>query len=181
MNQIVADRYAQALFELATAPEAAVSVDKVDHDLTLVTQTVVENTELRKLLEHPLVKREDKKAVVRTLFGSHVAPITLNFLQLLFDRNRGGALELIQSRFHDLAAKLARRLTVQLTTAVPIAPELVQQFREQIEAAWQRQIELEAQVDPELLGGAVMHVEDQFIDGSLRGRLDGLRQAMMQA
>ncbi|MBU6427467.1 MAG: ATP synthase F1 subunit delta [Cyanobacteria bacterium REEB65] len=179
MSQIVADRYAEALFAIATQTESL--VDKIDHDLTLVTQTVVENPGLRELLEHPLVRREDKKQIVRDLFGPHVAPTTLNFLQLLFDRGRGSALEMIQSRFHHLASKLARRLTVQLTTAVPIAAEQLQQFREQLEEAWKRQIELEAQVDAELLGGAVMRVEDQVIDGSLRGRLDALQRAMVQS
>lgn len=178
MNQIVADRYAKALFELASEQNR---VDKIDHDLTLVTQTVAENPELRLILDHPLVDREDKKATLRTLFGPHVAPISLDFLQLLVDRNRGTALELIQSRFHHLAAKLARSLTVKLTTAVPIAPEELQRFRELLERSWEQKIELEAQVDGDLLGGALMRVDDQVVDGSVRGRLDALKHALSQA
>lgn len=197
MNQIVADRYAEALFELAASGQRAGMaeaetgnvagsaapgslVDKVDHDLTLVTQTLAETPDLRRLLLHPLVRRGDKRTVIVSLFGPHVAPVTLNFLQLLFDRGRGPVLELIQSRFHHLAARLARKLGVRLTTAVAIAPEQLAQFEAVLARAWQRHVQIEARVDGDLLGGAIMRVEDQVVDGSVRGRLDALKHAMSQ-
>ncbi len=198
MNQIVADRYAEALFQLAVAGQSAGTpeseagrnadsttaqgalVDKVDHDLTLVTQTLAETPDLRRLLLHPLVRRGDKRTVIVSLFGPHVAPVTLNFLQLLFDRGRGPVLEMVQSRFHHLAAKRARKLNVKLTTAVAIGPEQLAQFEAILAHAWQRHVEVEAQVDGDLLGGAVLRVEDEVVDGSVRGRLDALKHAMSQ-
>ncbi|MBM3266483.1 MAG: ATP synthase F1 subunit delta [Candidatus Sericytochromatia bacterium] len=178
MSQIVADRYAEALFQLATELDL---VDRLDQELTVIAQTLAENAELRLLVEHPLVARADKKSVAVKLFERHVHELTLNFLQLLFDKGRGGALELIQSRYHHLASRLQKRLVVQVTTAVPIPNEDVEKFRERLEKAWDRLVEIEPHIDPAVLGGARMKVEDQVVDGSLKGALDKLRQDMMRS
>ncbi len=176
MSQIVAGRYAVALFDLAKENNL---VDQMDQELTLITQTVAENGDLRLLLAHPLVAREDKKAMAVKIFASHVHPLTLNFLQLLFDKGRGQIIELIQAQFHHLASRLAKRLTVQLTTAVPVAPEDIERFRGRLEREWDRKLEVEHQVDDTLLGGVRLKVEDQVIDGSVRGALDRLRDEMI--
>lgn len=178
MSQIVADRYAEALFEIAKETGL---VDRMDQELTLMTQTVAENADLRVLFAHPLVSREDKKSVAVKIFGPHIHPITLNFVQLLFDKNRGNIIELIQARFHHLASRMAKRLIVQLTTAVPVPPEDIERFRELLEREWDRKLEVEHQVDGNILGGARMKVEDQVIDGSIRGALDRLRDDMMHS
>ncbi len=178
MSQLVADRYAEALFQLAT--ENGI-VDRLDQELTLITQTLTENADLRLLIEHPLVARDDKKVVAVSIFKAHVHELTLNFLQLLFDKGRGGALELIQVRFHHLASRLQKRLVVQVTTAVPIPNEDVEHFRERLEREWDRLIEIEPHIDPDVLGGARMKVEDQVIDGTLKGALDKLRQDLLRS
>ncbi len=197
MSQIVADRYAQALFALALSGQAASAqipgsaaaagpaggealVDRVDHDLALVTRTIAETPDLRRLLLHPLVPKSDKKNIIATLFGPHVTPLVLNFLQLLFDRGRGAVLDLVQKRFHHLAAKLARRLSVRLITAIAISPSELEGFRERLERSLQLHVELETEVDQDIVGGAIMRVEDQVVDGSFRGRLEALKQAMSQ-
>lgn len=178
MSQIVADRYAEALFELAKENDL---VDRMDQELTLMTQTIAENSDLRVLFAHPLVAREDKKSLAVKIFGPHLNQLTLNFVQLLFDKNRGHIIELIQARFHHLASRMAKRLTVQLTTAVPIAPEEIEHFRSRLEQEWDRKLEIEHQVDAGILGGARMKVEDQVIDGSIRGALDRLRDDMIHS
>lgn len=178
MSQIVADRYAEALFDLA---KEGGLVDQVDQELTLITQTLAENGDLRRLFEHPLVSREDKKSIAVEIFGPRLQRLTLDFIRLLFDKNRGHLIELIQARFHHLASRMARRLTVQLTTAVPVAPDEIEHFREVLEREWDRKIEIEHLVDGDILGGARMKVEDQVIDGSIRGALDRLRDEMLHS
>jgi len=178
VSQIVADRYAEALFDLA---KEAGLVDQLDQELALMTQTVAENAELRLLFEHPLVAREDKKTIAVKIFGPHIHPLTLNFLQLLFDKSRGNILELIQARFHHLASLLARRMVVQVTTAVPVSPEDIDRFRERLERDWDRKLDIEHRVDPDILGGARMRVEDQVFDGSIRGALETLRHNMLHS
>jgi F-type H+-transporting ATPase subunit delta len=178
LSQIVADRYAEALFDLAV--EGGL-VEKVDTELTLITQTLAENQELRGLLFHPLVAREDKKAVALKIFSAYLQPVMLNFLQLLFDKNRGNIIDLIQSRFHHLASKLQKRLVLQVTTASVVPPEDIEHFRERLEREWSMRLDIEQQVDPDVLGGARLKVEDQVIDGTLRGALDKLRREMLNS
>lgn len=177
MSQIVADRYAQALFEIAQEHEM---VERIDSDLTLITQTMAESFDLRRLALHPLVSIQDKKSAAREIFGPHLHPTSLNFLQLLFDRNRGSCVALIQARFHHLASQLAKRITVHMVTAVQASPDTLERMRERLEREWERKIKIEASTDPDLVGGVLMRVEDQVYDGSIRGRLIAMRRQLAQ-
>ncbi|MEB3205688.1 MAG: ATP synthase F1 subunit delta [Candidatus Sericytochromatia bacterium] len=177
MSQVIANRYAEALFRLAKAKDL---LDAVDKDLGLATQAVAESQSLRQLLEHPLVAKADKTEMVRRIFTGKVDGITLNFLQLLQDRGRGTLLEAIQARFHQLVAQSARRTTAHLRVARHPGEEAVSRLRARLETSWQKQVELDIVVDEQLVAGARLRVDDEVLDGSLRARLDTLKQQLLR-
>jgi F-type H+-transporting ATPase subunit delta len=177
MSQVIANRYAEALFRLA---KAKVLLDVVDKDLGLATQAVAESQSLRQLLEHPLVAKADKTEMVRRIFTGKVDGITLNFLQLLQDRGRGTLLEAIQARFHQLVAQSARRTTAHLRVARHPGEEAVSRLRARLETSWQKHVELDIVVDEQLVAGARLRVDDEVVDGSLRARLDTLKQQLLR-
>lgn len=151
------------------------SVEVVDNDLQLVRQTLSESRELRMLLEHPLVRVEDKKEIASQLWGTRVQPTTYNFVRLLLDKRRITALDAIVSRFHQLVAAEKRQVGVRLTTAVDLERSEVEALRAELERQWSRSVVMEATVDPEILGGAVLQIGDQVVDGSVRARLNALK------
>ncbi|MEB3299443.1 MAG: ATP synthase F1 subunit delta [Candidatus Sericytochromatia bacterium] len=177
MSQVVANRYAEALFRLARDKGL---LSQVDRDLSAVHQAVSENQDLRSLLEHPLVAKADKSEMVRRLFSGRIEPLTLNFLQLLQDRGRGSVLAEVSSRFRRLLAKHERRTTAKLQVAHHPGDEAVERLRAELEGAWAVKVDLEVAVEPSLLAGARLRVDDQVLDGSLRARLDGLRQQLLR-
>lgn len=156
------------------------NVEVVNNDLQLVRQTIQESKELRTLLGHPLVRIADKKQIVKDLFEARVQPVTFNFLRLLLDKHRFMAIDAIAARFHQLVAALKRQVGVTLTTAVDVGQPEIEALRAELERQWNRQVVLEAKVDPEILGGAVLQIGDQVVDGSVRARLNALKANLIR-
>lgn len=165
------------MFDVATQHGG---VEVVDNDLQLVRQTIRESKELRTLLEHPLVRIDDKKQIARDLWSARVQPVVFNFICLLLDKRRILALDAIATRFHQLLADQKRQVGVTLTTAVDMGQDEVAALRQELERQWNREVILEAKVDPEILGGAVLKIGDQVVDGSVRARLDALKATLVR-
>ncbi len=156
------------------------SVEVVNNDLQLVRQTLQESRELRTLMEHPLVRIEDKKQIAAQLFEARVQPVTFNFLRLLLDKRRFMALEAISTRFHQMVAAQKRQVGVKLTTAMDLGAAEIEALRAELQRQWNREVVMEAKVDPEILGGAVLQIGDQVVDGSIRARLDALKANLVR-
>lgn len=156
------------------------NVEVVNNDLQLVRQTIQESRELRTLMEHPLVRIDDKKQIVKQLFEARLQPVTFNFLRLLLDKRRIMALDAVAVRFHQLVAAQKRQVGVKLTTAVDMGAAEIDALRAELQRQWNREVVMEAKVDPEILGGAVLQIGDQVVDGSIRARLDALKANLVR-
>ncbi len=132
------------------------------------------------MLEHPLVRTADKKQIASQLWASRVQPVTFNFLCLLLDKRRFTALAAIAGRFHQLLAAQKRQVGVTLTTAIDLNDAEITGLRKELERQWDREVVMEAKVDPEILGGAVLQIGDQVVDGSIRARLDALKATLIR-
>lgn len=172
---MIADRYAEAIFTVAQQNGA---VEQIDTDLASITAMLGSNADLNRLWMHPVVSADDKKQIVRDLFAGKVHPMTLNLLQLLFDKKRGMLIHQVQKAFRDRFNALRRRATVKVTSAMPLDAGLEDALRNQLSAQLQKDIQMETAVDPSLIGGMVLQIEDKVIDNSLRGRLEALAHSM---
>ena len=137
-----------------------------------------ESPDLARMWKHPVVDVEDKKAMIRQLLGGKAHPFTLNGLQLLFDKKRGAMVEDVQKAFRALYDATRRRATVKVTSAMPLEQGQADELRQQLAATLAKEIQMETAVDPNLIGGLVVQIEDQVIDNSVRGRLEALRHAL---
>jgi ATP synthase F1 delta subunit len=170
----VASTYAEALYESAVESDA---VEAVSSDLDAFASAVEESPELSGALSNPDVDARSKKAVVATLTeGAHA--LAANFLQLLIDRGRIGELAEIRGAFDERVTRAQGRLTVEAVTAVPLPDDLRRRIVERIQGKTGATVDLTESVDPEIVGGLVLRVGGVVVDGSLRHRLDELRQAL---
>jgi F-type H+-transporting ATPase subunit delta len=172
---VIADRYADAIFSVAQSGNA---IEQVDTDLASITELLKSNKELDLLWKHPVVDAEDKKQMVRQLFAGKVHPVTLNLLQLLFDKKRGVLIEQVQKAFHDRYNAMRRRATVKVTSAMPLEGGQADTLRAQLAQQLAKEVHMETAVDPSLIGGMILQIEDQVIDNSLRGRLEALSHSL---
>ena len=135
--------------------------------------------ELRSALRNPQLEPRTKVAVIDEIVGDS-EPLLHNFLRLVAEKGRIGAVEEIAREFDRLLAREERRLNVELTTARELSDEEARDLLRQIEEASGRTIEATRRVDPSLIGGFVLQAGSMRVDASVRGRLEGLRQELVR-
>ena len=175
----VAGRYASALFDLARERDA---LDPVARDLEAVAAMLEESPDLDRALKSPVVKAETKSGIARALgerAGFH--DLTVRFLGVLGEQERLDLLAGMVTAFETLVADHRGQATVEVVSAVPLAPEQEEAVREMAATSLGKTVELKTAVDPELLGGLVLRVGSRMIDASVKTKLRHLELAMRGA
>ncbi len=169
--------YADALYEAALGASA---VTPVAEDIGSFAAALDESDELRAVLGNPEVDAAARRGVVEALAeGAH--PLVLNFLRVLADRGRLEDFPLIARAFADRVSRAENRIDVEAVTAVPLPADLRDRIVEQIRAKTGAEVRLTETVDPDIVGGLLLHVGDAVVDGSVRHRLEQLRLSMRRA
>jgi len=177
VNVSLARRYARALIEVA---KERAGLDAVQAQLDALAQVVRESSELGALLKNPEYSRAERWAALQAVMnalGAVETPLQ-NFIRLLVDRDRIAYLGDIARVFRDMADSLAGRVRGRVTAATPLPEDSMTAIKKGLERLTDRQVILEASVEPELLGGVMARVGSTVYDGSLRSRLEELRQEL---
>ena len=99
-----------------------------------------------------------------------------NFLKVLVDSGREEILEEVLGRYEQLVKEHLGRIEVGVTTAVELSQDQLERLKERLG----KEVVLETNVDPDLIGGAVFRFGGRMMDGSIRGRLESLREGMLE-
>ena len=173
----IARVYADALFQAA---EQKGKLDEVHEQLDQFADELAQNHDLQVFLFSPYFSSAEKRdGIARAVSGAE--PEFVSFLELLAEKHRMPALFRIRRRFDELWAEAKKRLEVILTSAVELDPNVVEQVGREVERQTHRQIDLESEVDPEILGGLVLRVGNKVLDASVRSKLERLRKEVAQA
>lgn len=170
-----ARRYAEAAFAIATDDH---SVDAWRRELDLAAG-VLEDPTVARGLSDPTVASERREQAVQAGFGSTVSEPVLNLLGLLVQRGRIEDLPRVATEFQRLDNERLGITPARAISAAPLEPAEVTALTARLEQMTGGRIELEQEVDPSLLGGLVVRVGDRLIDGSVRGRLERLRNQLV--
>jgi F-type H+-transporting ATPase subunit delta len=172
----LAGRYASALFDLARDQRQIESVSK---SLEALSQALVDSKDFKELVASPLVSREEAgKAFAALASELGLDPVTTNFLGVLAKNGRKNQLRPVIRAFRRLAAEHRGETTADVITARPLNDDQLAALRQQLRARAGRDVNIDATVDPTLLGGIVVKLGSQQIDASIRTKLNRLAQAM---
>ena len=163
----VAKRYAEALYEVASAEGLE---DRIGAELAELGRLWQKLPELPQFLAHPLIGVEEKERVLQKL-GRDLHSYTLNLLRLLVRKRRTGLFPAIRGEFLTAAEEAGKLIHVILRTAREVTPEELSALREKLERVWQRPVALTVEQAPELLAGAELLIRGRRLDASARGRL----------
>jgi len=169
--------YAAGMLEVARAEGM---VDRVSDELYRVARALETSTELRLALSDPRLPLDRKQGIVEDLLGGRVLPLTLNLVSFVVAAGRSSDLPAIADRLAERAAAERDRAVAEVRTTFELDEETVRRLAASLSRATGKQVEVKTVVDPSLLGGLVATVGDTVIDGSLRHRLEGLRQALQR-
>jgi len=164
--------YAKAAFELA---EAGNDLAGWDGMLTLA-EVIASEESIAGLLENPLVGAARVVKLMTDIGGEHFNEKFRDFISVLGSNGRLPLLPEISVLFRRLRQEAEKRLHVRVVSAVPLEEDQTSRMRDALARRFESEIELESEIDPAVLGGAVIYAGDQVIDGSLLGRLHKLEQ-----
>ncbi|HEY0627156.1 MAG TPA: F0F1 ATP synthase subunit delta [Allosphingosinicella sp.] len=172
----LAGRYATALFELARDEK---QIEAVGTSLAALREALRDSDDLRELTTSPLIGRDAAvKAVSAAAGAMKLDPITTNFLGVVAQNRRLSQLPQIIRAFNMLAAHHRGETTAEVTSAHPLTDDQVAALRTNLKNRIGRDVSVDLSVDPTILGGLVVKVGSQMIDGSIRTKLNSLAQAM---
>lgn len=169
--------YAEALFQAAH--------DRGDLEDTLESlqefvDALHESEELELFFYGPQIPETQKRRAIDALTES-MSDSTTNFLKLLVDNGRTEILEDTVRRYEELVEDYQGKVEVRMTTAMELSEEAVDEVKQRLgNILGGREVLLESEVDPTLVGGAVLTVGEMQVDASVRGQLQGLRQEMLE-
>ena len=169
-------RYARALFELA---EERKLLSKVEQDLTELLKVYETSPDFRAILESPVIQSSKKKDIFTELFKDKLNPLTFRFLILLVTKNRENFLQIIITRFMDLLDEAKGIIRGQLFTAYPFSDQQLTTLKKRLDKITEKNVVIEQKVEPELLGGFVIRMNDTVVDTSLKNNLAKLRARMI--
>lgn len=178
---IIARNYAETLLALARRHGGVEAVDAYAAALDDVADLVRREPRIREFLETPRVDAEAKKAAVREAFTGRVPEHFLRFLLVLVDKRRQPLLGQIADEYRALVDELENRVRAEITVATAPAPDFQREIVATLERKLGRTVLPEFRVDPSLLGGVMIRVGDQILDGSVRRRLVSLRRRLLEA
>jgi F-type H+-transporting ATPase subunit delta len=174
-RESAARRYAEAAFQIALR-DGTVEVWRSELDLA---GAVVEDPTVARVLANPAVALEIRDAMVDSAIGPTVSGPVLNLVKLMLRRGRIDHLPRVAAEFRRLDNARQGIVPATATTATPLSQDEVRALVGRLEQMTGGRVELDLQVDPSLLGGLVVRVGDRLIDGSVRGRLERLRNQLV--
>lgn len=177
--QRVAKRYAQALLDLAVEHNA---LEAVYHDMEAVEQFLKQNPKVEAILNNPIIYSYKKLAILKALFEKHVHPLTLRFIEALSKRNRENILFEVAIAFENLYEERQGIQRAHVQSAVALDNSLKAAITDLVaKASNKKQVRLFEQINPELIGGFVLRIDDTQLDASVRSKLRQIEMELTQA
>jgi F-type H+-transporting ATPase subunit delta len=170
-----ARRFAEAAFEVAQRDDT-VETWRAELD---ASGAIAADEEVGRMLANPAVPLETRTEMATSIFGKVVSQPVLNLIKLLLRRGRIDDLPRVAAEFRRLDNARQGITLATATSAAPLSRDEIRAVTARLEQLTGGRIELDVQVDPSLLGGLVVRVGDRLIDGSVRGRLERLRNQLV--
>jgi F-type H+-transporting ATPase subunit delta len=165
--------YAQAFFEIARVERR---VDVVEDDLFGFSRAFESNDELRMALSDRTLPAERRVAVIEDLMGRKALPTSVGLVAMVVGADRAGELPAIVDRFLELSASARQHDIAEVRSAVPLDDRVRERLARALSEAVGKEVEVKVVVDPGVLGGVFARIGDTVIDGTIRRRLEELKE-----
>ena len=178
-SSLAAERYAQALFELANEENG---LDAVASDMDAIVALIGESADLARLVRSPAFSRDQQgKAMAEILTAAGAAPLTRKFIGLVAENRRLFMLPQITKAFRLLLAKQRGEISADVKSSHTLSNIQIADLKATLKAAYGKEPQLTVTVDPSLIAGLVVKIGSKMIDSSLKTKLLNLKTALTEA
>ena len=177
MAKLVSGTYGEALFELASEKN---TVSAMLEEVSGLQMVLKENKELSVLMNNPKVSKDEREGIIKEVFQGRLSDDLLYFLILLVQKGRYAHVEEILAYFTDRVKEAEGIGTAYITTAVELTPAKKDEIHKKLLATTSyREIEVIYQVDPEIIGGMIVRINDRVVDSSIKTKLEKMERSLL--
>ena len=167
--------YAEALFELAVQAD---QTKETSDGLETVVSALMQTPEYRALLASPAIGKADRLAALDEAFRGKIPDVLLGILRMMVSRGHVSALTGMARDYDELARGYRGESIAVVTSAVPLKEAETVALRAKLEKKLGRKVTLQCREDPDLIGGIRVEVDGRIIDGSIRNKLEEIKEVM---
>ena len=173
---IVADRYSQALFELAQEAQALLHMEE---EVSAVLSVFKEQPDLVKFLDNPLVTGGAKIDLLEKILGQDLDKSVLHFMFVMIQRNRAFYIREALAAFIDKSREARGIVQAIVRVVEPLSAAQEQELLAKLQTITGKTVMIETRMDPSLIGGLVVQIGDMRIDGSVARRLEEMKKTLL--
>ncbi len=167
--------YASALFDLAKEDN---KVEKYLNDTKLIHQTFLENPDFIDLLSSYFLENEKKEEIIDEVFSSVESKHCVNFIKVILSNHQIHSVPLVLEEFFELCNGYLGVKKGIIYSTVPLDKESIRRVEETFLLKKKIKVELVNQIDTSLIGGVKVVISDHIFDGSLKNRLESLKNSL---
>jgi F-type H+-transporting ATPase subunit delta len=167
-------RYSRALFQSALEKKI---LDKVNQDMIFISE-ICKIAETKEFLSSPIIVPSKKQAIFHNILGDNVEKITLSLIDLIVKNGRESFIPAIARNFIHETKKYKGITESVLTTAVKVDDKVRKQIIDLISEVFKTQVDLKETIDPEIIGGFILRIDDNYIDASLKNKLRKIKKEL---
>lgn len=178
IKRSIALRYAKALFDLDQTKE---NLEKRLKHFATLQKLLEKQPKLLHFLQSPQIRLADKERVLKACFKNEFDALFFHFFFYLIEKRRLNDLSQIAIEYHAMVDEFLDVWEAKITTAVPLDSETEQKLRRKLEGFYHKKVNIKKEVNPKIIGGAILVVANEMIDWSVAGRLKRMKENLLAA
>ena len=175
MSNKAARRYANAFLQTAIESNR---LEECREDMLFIKETIEDSKELQLFLKSPIVKKEKKKAVLDEIFQEELNDLTIKLIEILSQKDREDMLEKVTAKFVELYNRHQGIIEVGITSAMKLDSEQMKELTGKLEKTTGKTVNVRESINEDLIGGLKVRIEDTVIDGTVKYKLNQLKDRL---
>ena len=178
-SNLIADRYASALYDLSSDSNV---IDKVLSDLLALDELIKNSKDLKLLIKSPLISSAEKLKILNKLIEKNSSNnLTLNFLKVIEKNKRFINLPLIINKFQKINSEKRGDVIADITSAIELSNEQKNELQNNLQKTLGDKLSLNYIVNKKIIGGLIVKIGSKMIDSSLSSKINKIKIAMKGA
>ncbi|MDU2196808.1 MAG: F0F1 ATP synthase subunit delta [Peptostreptococcaceae bacterium] len=177
MMNVIANRYAEALFQIG---EEEKLTDMLYQELSEIVNLIKVNQDLFSILKSPVISKKEKISLIDNIFEDKININIKNFLKILIEQDRISFISDISDSYKELLNEKNNILEGFVISAIPMKKEEIKELEEKLSEKYNKNVTLENKVDKSILGGVLVRLGNEEIDGTVKTRLDKMKEQLSQ-